>query len=129
MCIYHTAKGKGYGRRSSKPSTEAQCKKGLIPNMIGPTGYFGTGEISSNTSFHTPPNKSTEFLVIPRDALESKMTLKHQLHMMTDKLDYQRVASPDLYRYEIFKTDSFKRDNKGKIIVMVCVENVANIKL
>lgn len=60
--------------------------------------YFGVGEIHKNTNYRTPKGQSTEFIIIPRDAFECKMSLNHQLDMMTNHLDYTRQTSPELYR-------------------------------
>mgnify|MGYP001795637989 FL=1 len=84
---------------SDKKKSQTFSKTAFITNTVRVKGYFGTGEISKNTTYCTPRHQAAEFLVIPRDALESKMTLKHQLQMMTDRMDYERTTSPELYRY------------------------------
>jgi len=69
-----------------------------------PTGYlqstdcFGAGELNRRTVYKTPKNQSVEFIVVPRDAFESRMTLRHQLHMLSDRLDHNRQTSPEVYR-------------------------------
>lgn len=84
--------------------------KGMLPKLgkwesethtmtrLHPGSFFGVGEHMHHTSYGTEPRRSAEFLVVPRDAFESRLTLNHQLYMMADTLNFSRPSSADIYR-------------------------------
>jgi len=59
---------------------------------------FYSGENIHHNFYKTGDTRVTECLLIPRDVFLSHVSLKNQLNLLADDLNYKRKSTQDVYR-------------------------------